>query len=110
MVISQRSQGMMCAIRIPDPVVIIERCTTVMVDLIVEGAPIESIFTHADGAFEGTVIGRIEYGKLILVSTAHLDTTERAIPFSPSIFGKTRYIIMVDLSSEIFLCLFYTDI
>ena len=85
---------------IPDPVIGIERSASVLMDLIVIGAPVTAVLAEAYGPLESPVVGCVKNSLSIFV-TLYPDPPEVFVP-DPSSFGcQSIHVIAGNLPPEI---------
>ena len=94
---------------IPNPIVIIKWCARIFVYFAIERTPIPAILAHTNRTFECTIIRGIEYSKVILVITIHMDMIQSFIPYSTSISCYATHIIVLHLAIKICLGLFLAN-
>ena len=108
-VIDQDTQRVGCTVCIPNPVVGIERTTSVFMYLAVESTVIASVFTQVDRTFVATVQGGVEYHLVVFRSALSLYLAEGIVPVVTGDLGNHIDIIGGNLTFQVLLSLFFAD-
>ena len=95
---AQRVRG---AVGVPDPVVRVERRAAVLMDLVVEGAPVAAVLAQAHRALEGTVVGGVEHGLFRLVPAADFQAAEGLVPGLAAFGGHFLHVERVDFPTQV---------
>ena len=80
-------------ISIPNPVIGIERMTTVFMYLAVESTIVFTVFAQIHRTFITTIQGSIENGLVVFTSSAYLYLAQSIVPFVSSDLSNYIYII-----------------
>ena len=101
--VDQYPQRMRSPIGIPNPIVRIERLTTIIMNLAIERAIITPILAQADRPLETTVKRGIEYRLIRLRATFNRDLAQSDVPFVTRLLGSDVHIITRDLAIQVLL-------
>ena len=94
-------QRMGGAIGVPDPVVVIERCTAVFVDGIVKTTPVPTVLAQADRTLEGTPVGGVKHRLLVLGAPFHVQAGKGFIPNAAAFLGHGIHIERIDFPAQV---------
>ena len=99
--VHHHAQRMGGAVGVPDPIVRVERRAAVLMDLVVEGAPVAAVLAQAHRTLEGPVVGGIEHGFLRLAPAADFQAAEGLVPDLAAFGGHFLHIIRVDFPVQV---------
>ena len=105
----QYTQRVSSPVGIPNPIVCIERSSTIFMDFAVKSTVILSVFGNIYHTFVGTIKRGIEYFFLIFRTAFHRNLTQSLVPDFTSGVSDSFHIISSDIPLQILLSLFCTD-
>ena len=109
LLVDEQTEWVSSTIRIPNPVVGIERYTIVFMNLSVERTEIATILTHADRTLESTIVRRIKYGLFVFCTAFHIDTRQGLVPNVTTDLCQSIDIVVLLFTFQVLLGLLCTD-
>ncbi len=99
--VHHHAQRMGGAVGVPDPIVRVERRAAVLMDLVVEGAPVAAVLAQAHRTLEGPVVGRIENRLFAFAPAADLQAAQRFVPDPAAFGGHFFHVICTDFPVQV---------